>query len=73
VTGDDREFRRGEYRVLQVDPDTGRITDTVEENWLLAPIHGLRELVSDVAHRRLGTGDLVFLVLIAVLIGRGAS
>lgn len=73
MSTDDQELRRGERWVVQLDPDTGRITHTVEQNWLLAPFYGLWELVSDISHRRLGTADALFLAVLVVLIARGAG
>jgi hypothetical protein len=35
MADDERELKAGERWVTQVDPHTGRITNVVEENWLL--------------------------------------
>jgi len=65
----DNELRPGEYWVTQIDPDTGRITNTIEQNWLLAPFYGLWELVSG----PMTDADKTFVVVLLVLIAYGAS
>lgn len=67
---DDNDLAAGEYWVTQVDPDTGRVTHSVESNWLLAPLYGLAELGGDIANGRMRTRDWVFVLVVLALIVR---
>lgn len=66
----DEELRPGEYWVVQIDPETGRVTQAIEENWLLAPFRGLAEIVSDIATGRMRTRDWAFLAVVVALVTR---
>ena len=70
---DDNGLQPGEYWVTQIDPETGRITQTVERSWLLAPFFGTWELVSDIARGRMKTRDWVFVMVIVMLMTRGGN
>ena len=66
----DRELRPGEYWVVQIDPETGRVTEAVEENWLLVPFRGLAEIVTDIAAGRMRGRDWAFLAFLVLAIAR---
>lgn len=64
----DSRLGPGERWVIQIDPETGRVTETVEQNWLLAPFLGAVELLSDLlAGKR---SAWLFLAALLVLLAR---
>lgn len=66
----DDEPRPGERCVTQIDPETGRITNVIEDNLLLAPFHGLAELLSDIARGRMRTRGLVVVAIVLAILAR---
>jgi hypothetical protein len=64
----ERQLGPGERWVVQIDPETGRVSETVEQNWLLAPFLGTAELVSDLLAGK--TSAWIFLAAVLVLVAR---
>lgn len=62
----------GEGWVLQIDPETGRVSEHWHEHLWLAPFRGAVELCSDIVNRRMRTRDWAFLWFLAIVITRGS-
>ena len=61
----------GEGWKLQIDPETGLVTEHWHEHIWLAPFRGLLDLCSDIRNDRMTTADWVFIVVVVWIMARG--
>ena len=62
----------GEGRSVEIDPETGQVSEHYREHLWLAPFRGVLDLISDAWTGRLSAADIVFLgVLVFLIAGRG--
>lgn len=62
----------GEGSKLQIDPETGLVTEHWHEHLWLAPFRGLYDLCSDIANGRMRGRDWAFLFVVLAIMVRGS-